>query len=130
MFDCADGWIILATGNDGQYQRLCSVLGLADMAVASHFASNADRIANRVELTRRITEATLRWKKDDLLAACEAAGVPAGPINDLEAVFADRHVIARGMQIAPDGVPGVRSPMVFSGAELVVKRTAPRLGEG
>ena len=130
VFDCADGWIILATGNDGQYKRLCGVLGLADMAVAPHFATNADRIANRVELTRRITEATLRWKKDDLLAACEAAGVPAGPINDLEAVFADPQVIARGMQIAPDGVPGVRSPMTFSGAELVLDRTAPRLGEG
>ncbi len=129
VFDCADGWIILATGNDGQYQRLCGVLGLTDMTTAPHFATNADRIANRVELTRRITEATKTWAKDDLLTACEAAGVPAGPINDLEAVFNDPQVIARGMQIAPDGVPGVRSPMTFSGADLVLGRTAPRLGE-
>ena len=129
VFDCADGWIILATGNDGQYRRLCGLLGLEDMATAPHFASNADRIANRVELTRRITEATKTWAKDDLLAACEDAGVPAGPINDLAEVFADPQVIARGMQIAPDGVPGVRSPMTFSGADLVLGRTAPKLGE-
>ena len=129
VFDCADGWIILATGNDGQYQRLCGLLGLTDMTTAPHFASNSNRVANRVELTRRITEATKTWAKDDLLTACEAAGVPAGPINDLEAVFNDPQVIARGMQIAPDGVPGVRSPMTFSGADLVLGRTAPRLGE-
>ena len=129
VFDCADGWIILATGNDGQYRRLCGLLGLADMAEAADFATNADRIANRVELTRRITEATRRWSKSDLLSACEAQGVPAGPINDLAEVFADPQVLAREMQIAPDGVPGVRSPMTFSGAELALDRPAPKLGE-
>jgi crotonobetainyl-CoA:carnitine CoA-transferase CaiB-like acyl-CoA transferase len=80
-------------------------------------------------MTSRITEATRRWSKADLLAACEAQGVPAGPINDLAEVFADPQVIARGMQIAPDGVPGVRSPMTFSGAELALERPAPKLGE-
>jgi crotonobetainyl-CoA:carnitine CoA-transferase CaiB-like acyl-CoA transferase len=129
VFDCADGWIILATGNDAQYRRLCGILGLADMAEAAAFATNALRIANRAEMTRRITEATLRWSKADLLAACEAEGVPAGPINDLAEVFADPQVMARGMQIAPDGVPGVRSPMTFSGAELALDRPAPKLGE-
>ncbi len=129
VFDCADGWIILATGNDGQYRRLCSILDLAEMAEAAEFLTNADRIGNRVELTRRITEATRRWSKADLLAACEAQGVPAGPINDLAEVFADPQVIARGMQIAPDGVAGVRSPMTFSGAELSLDRPAPKLGE-
>ena len=129
VFDCADGWIILATGNDAQYRRLCGILGLADMAEAAAFATNALRIANRAEMTRRITEATLRWSKADLLAACEAEGVPAGPINDLAEVFADPQVMARGMQIAPDGVPGVRSPMTVSGAELALDRPAPKLGE-
>jgi crotonobetainyl-CoA:carnitine CoA-transferase CaiB-like acyl-CoA transferase len=129
VFDCADGWIILATGNDGQYRRLCGILGLEDMAQAVDFATNADRISNRVEMTRRITEATTRWQKADLLAACEAQGVPAGPINDLAEVFADPQVLARGMQIAPEGVPGVRSPMTFSGAELALDRPAPKLGE-
>ena len=129
VFDCADGWIILATGNDGQYRRLCGILDLADMAEAPAYLTNADRIANRVALTARITEATKRWNKADLLAACEAEGVPAGPINSLDEVFADPQVIARQLQIAPDGLPGVRSPMTFSGAELSLDRPAPKLGE-
>ena len=129
VFDCADGWIILATGNDGQYQRLCGILGLEDIATAPEFLTNADRIAHREEMTARITAATRRWQKADLLAACEAKGVPAGPINDLAEVFADPQVLARQMQIAPEGVPGVRSPMTFSGADLSLSRPAPRLGQ-
>ncbi len=129
VFDCKDGWLILATGNDGQYQRLCGILGLQDMATDARFLTNADRIAHREEMTERITAATRTWAKTDLLAACEAEGVPAGPINDMAEVFADPQVVARGMQIAPEGLPGVRSPMSFSGAELALDRPAPRLGQ-
>jgi crotonobetainyl-CoA:carnitine CoA-transferase CaiB-like acyl-CoA transferase len=129
VFDCKDGWLILATGNDGQYQRLCGLLDLADMATAPEYLTNADRVTNRAALTERITAATRAWAKSDLLAACEAAGVPAGPINDMAEVFADPQVIARGMQIAPDGLPGVRSPMTFSDADLALDRPAPRLGQ-
>ena len=129
VFDCADGWIILATGNDTQFRKLCALLGLTDMAKAPEFATNALRIAGRVELTKTLTEATLRWQKADLLAACEATGVPAGQINALDEVFADPQVIARGMQIAPDGLPSVRSPMTFSGADLSLDRPAPKLGQ-
>ena len=129
VFDCADGWIILATGNDAQYRRLCTLLGLPDMAQAPEFTTNALRIANRAEMTRRLTEGTRRFDKLALLAACEAEGVPAGPINDLKAVFEDPQVIARGLQIAPDGIPGLRSPMTFSGADLSLGRTAPKLGQ-
>ena len=129
VFDCQDGWIILATGNDAQYRRLCGVLGLSDMADHPDYATNATRIAHRTEMTRRLTEATKLWTKSDLLTACEAQNVPAGPINDLAEVFADPQVIARQMQIAPDGIPGVRSPMTFSGAELSLDRSAPKLGQ-
>ena len=129
VFDCADGWIILATGNDSQYRKLCGLLGLQDMAEAAAFATNADRIAHRAEMTARITAATRGWNMADLLAACEGAGVPAGPINDLEKVFADPQVVARGMQISPQGIPGVRSPMSFSDADLQLDRPAPKLGE-
>lgn len=129
VFNCADGWLILATGNDGQYQRLCRILGLDDMATVPDFLTNADRVRNREALTARLTAATCTWTKADLLAACEAAGVPAGPINDLAEVFADPQIIARGMQIAPEGVPGVRSPFRFSDAELALNRPAPKLGE-
>ena len=129
VFDCADGWLILATGNDGQYRKLCAILGLEDMAEAPDFLTNADRIANRAEMTRRLTEATRTWAKADLLAACEGAGVPAGPINNMAEVFADPQTVARGMRLDMDGVPGVRSPFTFSGAELALGQPAPRLGE-
>ena len=129
VFDCADGWIILATGNDAQYRRLCTILDLADIATAPNFTTNADRIANREAMTARITAATKTWTKAALLAACESEGVPAGPINSLDEVFADPQVIARQMQIAPEGLPGVRSPMTFSGAELSLDRPAPKLGQ-
>ncbi|WP_149140404.1 CaiB/BaiF CoA transferase family protein [Gemmobacter caeruleus] len=129
VFDCADGWIILATGNDSQYRKLCALLGEAALADDPRFLTNADRIAHRTELTALLTAATLRFAKADLLAACEGAGVPAGPINDLAEVFADPQIVARGMQIAPDGIPGVRAPFTFSGAELALDRPAPKLGE-
>jgi crotonobetainyl-CoA:carnitine CoA-transferase CaiB-like acyl-CoA transferase len=129
VFDCADGWIIIATGNDAQYQRLCALLGLDGMATAPEYLTNADRIANRDEMTRLLTEATLQRSKAELLAACEAQGVPAGPINDLAEVFADPQVIARGMRREADGVPGVRPPIRFSDAEVAPHRPAPKLGE-
>jgi crotonobetainyl-CoA:carnitine CoA-transferase CaiB-like acyl-CoA transferase len=129
VFQCQDGWLILATGNDGQYQRLCGILGLDDLAHAPQYLTNADRVTNRAILTERITAATVTWSKADLLAACEAEGVPAGPINDMAEVFADPQIKARGMQIAPDGIPGVRTPMQFSGADLALDRPAPRLGQ-
>ncbi len=129
VFDCADGWIILATGNDGQYRKLCTILGLDAMAEAPDYLTNADRIRNRESMTAAITAVTATWKKADLLAACEELGVPAGPINDLSEVFADPQVIARGMQLDLGGVPGVRSPFTFSDAELSLDRPAPKLGE-
>ncbi|MEO1452788.1 MAG: CaiB/BaiF CoA-transferase family protein [Pseudomonadota bacterium] len=129
VFDCADGWIIIATGNDAQYRRLCALLGVADMAEAPAFLTNADRIANRDEMTQRLTKATLCFTRRDLLAACEAQGVPAGPINDLGQVFADPQVTHRGMQIETEGVPGVRSPFRFSEATLQVGRPAPTLDQ-
>lgn len=129
VFDCADGHIIIATGNDGQYQRLCHILGLYDMAKAPDFLRNSNRIANRETLTGLLTQATRQRCRADLLAACEAEGVPAGPINDLADVMADPQVQARGMEIALDGVPGIRTPIVFSDAELDLHRPAPKLGE-
>jgi len=129
VFDCSDGFIIIATGNDAQYRRLCALLDLPEMAGAPEFLTNADRIANRAAMTARLAEATRRFAKADLLAACEAQGVPAGPINDMAEVFADPQVGARDMRVDLDGVPGVRSPFVFSGAELAMEHPSPKLDE-
>ncbi len=129
VFDCADGWIIIATGNDAQYQRLCAILGLDELADHPDYRSNADRVKNRRVLAEKLTQATRQRTKADLLAACEANGVPAGPINNMAEVFADPQVIARKLQIDLEGIPSVRSPMLFSDAELSLDRPSPRLGE-
>ena len=129
VFPSSDGHLIIATGNDGQYQRLCHLLGMEDMARHADYLRNADRVANRPAMMTRLTAATGLRTRDDLLAACEAHNVPAGPINDLADVMADPQVLARGMQIDLDDVPGLRAPFRFSDAELALHRPAPKLGE-
>ena len=129
VFDCADGWIIIATGNDAQYRRLCTVLGLPALADAPAYATNADRIANRNALSDLLSSVTVTWPRDRLLAALEDQGIPAGPINDMADVFADPQVIARKMRIEPQGVPGLRLPITFSDAELSLDRASPGLGQ-
>ncbi len=129
VFDCADGFIIIAVGNDGQFARLCDLLGCPDLSNDPDFATNPARVSNREKLDDLLTERTRGFSKADLLAACEAHGVPAGPINDLAEVFDDPQVAARGMRVDLDGVPGVRSPFRFSGAELALERPSPKLGE-
>ena len=129
VFDCADGWLILAPGNDGQFGRLCALLGLDALAEEAKFRTNADRIAHRAELMAALNAATKTRTKADLLVACEREGVPAGQINDLSEVFADPQIIARGMKREIDGIPTVRSPFTFSAAELALDRPSPKLGE-
>ncbi|MEM6938910.1 MAG: CaiB/BaiF CoA-transferase family protein [Pseudomonadota bacterium] len=129
VFATSDGHIVIATGNDGQFQRLCRLLELADMATDPDYLKNADRVANRPEMNRRLRAATAKWTAADLLAACEAHSVPAGPINDLAQVMADPQVRARGMRIETEGIPGLRSPFRFSDATLKLGRPAPKLGE-
>ena len=129
VFDCADGWIIIATGNDGQYRRLCGLLGLPDLAEHADYLTNADRIAHRETLIAALTEATRKMSKADLLAACEAEGVPAGPINDLAEVFDDPQMQHRGLRLDLDGVPSVRPPFRFSGTDVTPNRPSPGLDQ-
>ncbi|MBV7407663.1 CaiB/BaiF CoA-transferase family protein [Maritimibacter sp. DP1N21-5] len=123
----ADGHVIVAVGNDRQFASLCTVLGCAELADDPRFRTNGDRVSARAELKPLLAEATARWSRDALLAALARAVVPAGPINEIADVFADPQVIARGLRIAPEGVPGVRGPWVFSDADLALDRSAPVL---
>ncbi|MGV1800234.1 CaiB/BaiF CoA transferase family protein [Agrobacterium vitis] len=128
-FPVADGHIIIACGNDGQFVRLCGVLGLSELAVTPEFSTNSARVAHRDQLTTVMEDKTRQFERDDLLARLEAATVPAGPINTVADLFADPQFAFRQMKITPDGVPGIRTPIVFSDAELETTRRAPRLGE-
>ncbi|SEP64943.1 Crotonobetainyl-CoA:carnitine CoA-transferase CaiB [Loktanella sp. DSM 29012] len=129
VYDCADGHIVIATGNDSQFARLCALLDLPALSKDPRFASNADRLAHLDALNAALTAATRMVSKADLLARCESHGVPAGPINDMAEVFADPQVVARGLRIDRDGVPGVRMPVLFSDATAVSDSASPTLGQ-
>jgi crotonobetainyl-CoA:carnitine CoA-transferase CaiB-like acyl-CoA transferase len=129
VFPTADGEVVLAPANDGLFRKLLGVVGRDDLLAEPRFATNEARLANRAELDAIIAAETGRRSSADLLRACAAAGIPAGPINPIEKVFADPQVRARGMKIDLDGVPGVRSPLTFSDAELALDRPSPALGE-
>lgn len=128
VFPVADGEVVLAPANDGLFRRLLKLLGRDDLLTDTRFATNEARLANRAELDALIASETLQWQKEKLLAECGQAGIPAGPINPIDRVFADRQVVARGMRIDLDGIPGVRSPFAFSDAELALDHPSPRKG--
>jgi crotonobetainyl-CoA:carnitine CoA-transferase CaiB-like acyl-CoA transferase len=136
VFPVADGHIIIASGNDSQFVKLCNVLGAAELASDPAYQDNKSRLAHRAALISKLTALTARLTRAELLEKLEAVGVPAGPINDLEEVFADPQVIHRGMRLdlpsaaAKDGtIPGVRTPIVLDGAAVAADRPSPRLGE-
>jgi len=136
VFQVADGHIIIATGNDSQFGKLCALLGEPKIAEEPRYRSNSDRLANREELIARLSALTARWRRDDLLAKLEALGVPAGPINSLDQVFADPQVVHRSMRIdrpsaaAKGGkIPGIRTPIIIGGRPMAAERPSPQLGE-
>jgi crotonobetainyl-CoA:carnitine CoA-transferase CaiB-like acyl-CoA transferase len=128
-FPVADGYAIIAVGNDGQFTRLCEALGLPALSQDERFATNAARVANRAALERELSARTRDWRRDDLIAALERVVVPAGPINTIAELFADPQFCARGMRIEIDGTPGVRCPIVMSDSPLALERRSPRLNE-
>ena len=124
-FACADGDLIIAVGNDGQFRRLCAVLGLA-LADDPRFATNPARVENRRAMIPVLAATIGAWDKAALYEALEAAGIPAGPINTVAEVFADPQVIARGMQVMLNGLPGVASPIVIDGKRMVADKPSPK----
>lgn len=136
VFPASDGHLIIACGNDGQFQRLCGLLGCDDLATDPAFATNSARVASRDTLVPKLAALTVTLTRDDLLARLESVGVPAGPINTVADVFEDPQVLHRGMKLelpaeaaAAGQVPSVRTPIRFRNASLVLERAAPRLDE-
>lgn len=99
VFEAADGWFVIAAGNDALFRRLCEVLGCADVADDPRFASNALRTEHHVELQAEIEAALRHDTVDSWLAKLEAADLPCGPINDVAAVLAHPQVRARNMVV-------------------------------
>ncbi len=134
VFEVADGHMILAVGNDGQFAKFCEVAGRAELAADPRFARNADRVRHRGVLVPMLAELMRTRAKADWLTALEAAKVPCGPINDLAEVFADPQVRARGMTVdlphpLAERVQLVASPMKLSATPVQYRRAPPLLGE-
>ena len=134
VFACRDGDVALAVGNDGQFARLCEVLGQPALAQDERFAKNAARVRN-LEILRPLIAGLLKeHDRSHWVAALDAAGVPAGPINAIPEVFEDPQVKHRGMRVEiahplAGTVPQVASPMRFAAAPLAHDRAPPLLGE-
>ena len=133
-FATADGEIIVAAGNDAQFAGLCAVIGRPDLADDPDFATNAARIRNRERLLPMIAEQIKARTRREWQDALEAVGVPCGPINALDEVFAEPQVRARGMRFELDHplagrVPMVASPMRFSDTPIEYHAPPPLLGE-
>ncbi|GGB63079.1 CoA transferase [Roseibium aquae] len=136
VFAVRDGHLIIAVGNDGQFARLCGVLGRPDLPGLPDYATNKARVANRDKLVAILSEELLRFDRSALLELLEAQGVPAGPINSVADVFHDPQVLHRNLKVdlpatgaASGGVASIRTPIRFSSSELKLTSAAPRLGE-
>lgn len=133
-FDAMDGMLTLAVGNDGQFRRLCGALGRGDLADNPMFATNQARVANRDHLVPVLQQAFLSRPVADWIALLDDAGVPCGPVNTMEQVFADPQVMARGLRIssphaALGSVPGVRCPIRFDNEQPGGQPGPPALGQ-
>jgi crotonobetainyl-CoA:carnitine CoA-transferase CaiB-like acyl-CoA transferase len=133
-FPTADGHLVVAVGNDGQFRQFVRVLGAPELAERPQYATNAERVANRAALVAELKALTVRFARDALLAELTRAGVPAGPINTVADVFGDPQIVHRGMRIdlpraggAP--VPSVRTPIAMDASPPVYGRASPQLGD-
>ena len=133
-FPTADGDMILAIGNDGQFARFCEVAGHAEWASDARFATNAARVAHRAVLIPLLRQATVMRTTREWIAALESKAVPCGPVNRLDEVFADPQVVARGLRVdlphrVAGSVPGVASPIRLSATPPVYRSAPPVLGQ-
>jgi crotonobetainyl-CoA:carnitine CoA-transferase CaiB-like acyl-CoA transferase len=133
-FATADGDMIVAVGTDGQFRKLCGVVGRAEWGTDERYATNPQRVRHRAELVAGIHAITVTRTTAAWVALMEGAGVPCGPINTLDKVFDDPQVRARGMRVemahpAGGSVPLVANPIRMSATPVAYHRPPPMLGE-
>src|SRR5205814_3010121 len=134
VYSCSDGDVILVVGNDGQFAKLCEVLGRPEWISDERYATNPQRVRHIAELSVELRDLFGEWERERLIEALDQAGVPCGPINTVADVFKDPQVKARGMLQHlphPSGVdvPQVRSPMRFAEAQVEMRSPPPLLGQ-
>ena len=135
VFETADGHVIVAVGNDAQYERFCELLGAPELASDDRYRTNAGRLAHRDELVARLSGLVRKLTSADVLAGLEARGVPGGPIHDLEQALASDQAEARGMTIdVPHPLAGsgsvrlVANPIRMSETPVSYRRSPPVCG--
>jgi crotonobetainyl-CoA:carnitine CoA-transferase CaiB-like acyl-CoA transferase len=133
VFRCRDGEFVLAVGNDGQYAKLCEVLGRPELN-DERFTRNAGRVQHRDEMNALLADIFLGWQRTDLLAALSKAGVPSGPINTIPEAFSDPQIAHRRMLVdimhpVAGRLRQVANPALFSSVPITYDRPPPGLGE-
>nr|WP_145545281.1 CaiB/BaiF CoA-transferase family protein [Variovorax boronicumulans] len=136
-FPTADGAMLLAIGNDGQFARWCEAAGRPEWSRDARFATNTARVHNRTTLIPAMEELTRQRSTAQWVALLEDKAVPCGPINDIGQAFSDPQVVARGLRVdlprdAGDGiasVAGVASPLRLSEHPPVLRNAPPALGQ-
>ncbi len=123
VFACADGFVILAIGNDGQFAKFCAFAGRPEIAADPRFATNPARIANRAEVTKIVNEITGAKTQHYWVDGLAGAGVPCSPVNDIAQVFEDPQVKARGMRIEMPHASGATIPLIAS--PIKMSKTPP-----
>lgn len=133
-FATSDGHIVVAVGNDAQFARFVAILGLPELSKDPRFRKNADRVRNRADLIEMISGRIRTFQKLDLLSKLEAELIPVGPINEMHEVFADPHVVARGLVVEQNlsannlATKMIGNPIRFSRTPIQYRHAPPRLG--
>jgi crotonobetainyl-CoA:carnitine CoA-transferase CaiB-like acyl-CoA transferase len=125
----ADGDLIVIAGNDGQFRKLCEVIGVPELAEDPRFGRNQDRTANREALRPLLVERLVTRTKDDWFRDLMAAGVPCAPINTIDGGVALAEELGLEPVVTVDGMPGVRNPITFSDTPPRYELPPPALDE-
>jgi crotonobetainyl-CoA:carnitine CoA-transferase CaiB-like acyl-CoA transferase len=133
-FPTQDGELVIAVGNDAQFQRFCAALGLQHQAVDERYATNPARVKHRESLVQVLKEATRKSSSRELMATLRSIKVPCGPIQTIAEVFDDPQVLARNMVVTVEhpelgAVTTVANPIKFSSTAVQYRKAPPRLGE-
>lgn len=133
-FPTADGYMILAIGNDGQFAKFCAAAGHAEWAADVRYSTSAARVINRETLIAAMRQVTIKRTTDAWMEELEALGVPCGPINSIADVFEDPHVKARGAAIGVSHalggqIPLVATPIRLSETPVEYRMAPPLLGQ-
>lgn len=133
VFDAADKAIMIAVGNDPQFQRLCELLGCPDLAEDARYATNLERVRHKETLIPLLQGRVSEWKAGELQSALEAVGIAAGPINGFDDILEDEQFKARNLRrsvthASAGKLDVIANPIVFSETPNVYDRAPPELG--